>query len=154
MRTTRLFISILLVTIATNGYGQIPGFEEGQSVLEVIKNNLFPNRNQEVIYIPVEYKEETGRIESWMSDLHSWATDLVSEDAYSVPVITRTILVEQAEVIFESDLEVENWMNTPFESGLAEEEMVVENWMVAPFESALAEEELIVEQWMITVSWN
>jgi len=169
MKTTKLTISILLVAIATTGYGQILGFEN-QALLEGIKNRLFPNRNQDVEYITVNYMDEPGRIENWMSDLNSWAIDLVSKEAYEAPAISRTITVDRVEVVFESDPVVESWMNAPFESAVREdvavegwmaapfeaaleEDVAVEDWMTAPFEAGLVEEDVAVEEWM-TSAWN
>jgi hypothetical protein len=147
MKIIRLSISILLVTLATTGYGQILG-PECQSALQDIKDRLFPNRDREIRYVTVGYKDEPGMIESWMSEMRSWAIDGISKDAYVTPVITRTFRVDHAEVVFESDLRVEHWMNTPFEACMAEEEVAVEAWMTSPFETAIAEEEVAVEAWM------
>ncbi|HER09259.1 MAG TPA: hypothetical protein ENO20_10155 [Bacteroides sp.] len=147
MKATKLFTGILLVAMATSANGQVFGSKD-HTLFEGIKDRLFPNRNQKVEYLTVDFQSERGRIEIWISDLHSWAIDLVSGDVYEAPVISRTILVDHAEVVFESDLRVEQWMGTPFETGVSEDALTVEGWMAAPFEEGVTDNEVVVEDWM------
>jgi len=148
MKTTKLYTAILLVAVATTLYGQFPGSKEG-SFLEGIRDRLFPDRNQAVEYTTVDYYDHApGRIESWMTDLHSWANSLVSKDTYEAPAIYMTIMVENAEVVYESGVAVEGWMGNPFEAALPEDDLNVEYWMSAPFEASLPEDDLYVEYWM------
>ncbi|MCK4879560.1 MAG: hypothetical protein KAS82_02830 [Bacteroidales bacterium] len=66
-----------------------------------------------------------------------------SGDQLEAPVITRTYFVP-----FETDMGVEAWMTTPFESSVYEEDLQIELWMVSPFESSYYEAEPIIESWM------
>lgn len=148
MKTTKLYTAILLVAVATTLYGQFPGSKE-DTFLEGIRNWLFSDRNQGVEYTTVDYYDQApGRIESWMSDLHSWANSLVLKDTYEAPAIYMTIMVENADVVYESGVAVEDWMGNPFGSALPEDDLNVENWMSAPFEAALPEGDLNPESWM------
>ncbi len=52
------------------------------------------------------------------------------------------------ETVYESELSLESWMITPFESAVLEEALSMESWMVAPFESNVSEEDLAMESWM------
>ena len=147
MKPTKTFISFLLAIITATGYGQILRAED-QTLLEAFKNRLFPD-SKNVVFITADYTtDESGRIENWMSCMHTCVMDVVSADDEIAPVVARTIYVDCAEIIFEAGLRVENWMNTPFEAGLAEEEMSVDKWMSAPFETGMEKEELVVEEWM------
>ncbi|MFO7932853.1 MAG: hypothetical protein R6U78_02120 [Bacteroidales bacterium] len=145
MKTTKIFISVLLATLTVTGYGQIFGSED-KTLLEAFKNRLFPD-SKDGVFITANYTTgESGRIEAWVSDAHNRVMDIVSTDDVITPVITRTIYVDHAEITFESDLHVESWMAAPFEAAI-EEETNVESWMAAPFEAAI-EEETNVESWM------
>ena len=141
MKTTKLILSIALVALATTSFAQRSSFKE----------RLFNKQNNQIEYVSAEYSNnESSRIESWMHDLHSWASNRASRDAYIAPVVTRTIVIEQADVVYEEELGMENWMATPFESTFDEEEICVETWMVSPFENTIVDEELILESWMTT----
>ncbi|MCK5134344.1 MAG: hypothetical protein KAR19_01050 [Bacteroidales bacterium] len=107
MKTTKLILSITLVALVTTSFGQLASID-GHSRLNALKNRIFPNRNTEVVY---------------------------SKANYEAPVVSRSIFIEQAEIIFEDDVLMENWMTAPFESSVAEEEISIESWMTAPFEA-------------------
>jgi hypothetical protein len=147
MKTRKIFISFLLATLTATGYGQIFGSED-HALLEAFKDRLFPGSKNDV-FITVDYTTDgSGRIEAWISDVHGWVMDMVFRNDDISPVVTRTIYVDRADITFESDLRVENWMKMPFEADLAEEETKVEGWMSAPFETGVEEEELVLEEWM------
>ncbi|MEN8226529.1 MAG: hypothetical protein ABFS38_00135 [Bacteroidota bacterium] len=147
MKTTKLILSIALVALATTSFGQLSSNKE----------RSFNKQNHKVKYLTTDYcSKESSRIESWMHDLRSWSNNRAYRNTYIAPVVTRTIRIEQADVLYEEDLGLENWMTTPFEccvndeSGFAEEELSMEIWMITPFESSNFEEELILESWMTT----
>jgi hypothetical protein len=55
-----------------------------------------------------------------------------------------------SDIVLESELSLESWMVTQFESTVLEEDLSMESWMVAPFESNVLEEDLAMEAWMYT----
>lgn len=139
MKTTRLIVSIALVALATTAFGQRSS----------LKERLFKKQKSEVEYISANYdSRQEGRIEGWMHDLKSWSESRNQGDASDAPLVCRTILCAQVEVVFDEEIVLERWMGSAFESGLAEEELFLESWMAVPFESGLSEEELCMEAWM------
>ena len=140
MKTTKLILSIALVALTTTSFGQ----------LSSIKERLFNKQNNKVEYITAEYSNnESSRIETWMHDLHSWASNRASRTSFEAPVVTRAIFIEHVEVIYEEELGLENWMATPFECCVGDEVLSLESWMTTPFKSEFAEEELCMETWMV-----
>ena len=136
-KTKTLILSIALVALATTSFAQ----------LSSIKDRLFNKQSEKVVYITADYKtNETSRIESWMHDLRSWSTNRNSRDAYVAPVVAQTFIIENADVVYEEDLGMENWMTTPFDSNVAEEEISLESWMTAPF---AVKQVIKVEEWML-----
>ena len=140
MKTTKIILSIALVALTATSFGQ----------LSSIKDRIFSKRNTEVAYYTADYKAESSRIENWMGDLRSWASDKISRDAYEAPEVYRTIIIEQADVVYEEELGLENWMSAPFESSVAEDELFLESWMSTPFECDVCDAELGLESWMTT----
>lgn len=53
------------------------------------------------------------------------------------------------EIVYEQELDMENWMAVPFESGFMESDLNLENWMIEPFESNVMESDLNLENWMV-----
>ena len=141
MKTKNLILGIALVALTATSFGQRSS----------IKERLFNKQNNQVEYSTADYSmNETSRIESWMHDVRSWASNRISRDTYKTPAVSQTIFVERIEVIYEDELHLESWMATPFESSIAEEEINLESWMATPFESSIAEEEITIESWMTT----
>ena len=140
MKTTKIFLSIALVALATTSFAQRSS----------IKDRLFPNNTNQIEFVTADYNiTESTRIENWVHDLHSWSSSKYSRNAYEAPEVSRTIFLEQVEVVYEENLELESWMTNTFECGLCEEEIFVESWMNTPFESRLVEEDLFLESWMV-----
>lgn len=137
MRTSKLTLSIALLTLAATTFGQLS-----------LRERLFSRDNAQMAYFTADYKTKTSMVESWMYDLRSWSADRISKDVADAPVVSETFVIENADVIYEEEIALESWMGGPFEVGLVEEELYVEAWMSAPFETALVEEELFIENWM------
>ena len=136
MKTRKILISTALVALATTSFGQLG------SVME----KLFPNKSEQVQYHTVEYVAESDRPERGINLVNRiYHRDA---DAYEAPVIDRTIYTSNAEVMYESEIELESWMTMPFENMVTEEEMFLESWMTTPFEAAGYEKELSIEPWM------
>ena len=139
MKTTKLILSIILISLAP--------LLLGQRSLKI--ERLLPNRNRQAAHFISDRKVDKSRIEFWMHDTQGWASKKVSYEVYDAPVIARTIYVHRVDIIHEENLRLEPWMVAPFESKL-EEELSLESWMTAPFEMNIDEEEPHIESWMIT----
>ena len=119
-----LAISIMLFAISAISFSQIRNFKEYW--LNNLKDKIFLTTEANNHFITVSYHEDA----EWMD----------------APAITRTIIASSAEVLYEENLEVEDWMTSTFESSL-ENAIEVESWMTTPFETAI-EENISVESWM------
>lgn len=140
MKTTKLIVSIALVALATASFGQRTFSLE----------RLLPAQNLDVPGILAENQTEANRIEIWMHDLHGRASSKMLWNVYEAPVVSRTIFVEEAEVVYDESLELETWMIVPFEKDLNEVELTLEPWMTSPFETNPLEDDLVLESWMTT----
>lgn len=139
MKTTKLILSIAMIALATTSFAQ--------HIFNI--ERVSPKQYHQIAHFSADKNPENNQIEIWMHDLQGRASKKVSWDVYEAPDVTRTLFVEQVEVIYEEVLGLESWMTAPFESNLAEEELYVEPWMTAPFENDIAEEELFLESWMV-----
>ena len=140
MKTTKLILSIALVALATTSFAQ--------HIFNI--ERVSPKQYHQIAHFSADKNPENNQIEIWMHDLQGRASKKVSWDVYEAPDVTRTLFVEQVEVIYEVVLGLESWMTAPFENDIAEEELFLESWMVAPFENTIVDEELILESWMTT----
>ena len=70
--------------------------------------------------------------------------------SYATVIIIFLFSFQALATDLDEDIQIEDWMTTPFEITF-EEEPILENWMTAPFETSI-EEEMIIEYWM-TTSW-
>ena len=137
IRTT--IITALLVAVATGTYAQRTS----------LKEKLFNRQDHQMAYFTADHNTyDNSRIENWMYDLRSWANNLVPREEYEAPVVTRTLFVENAEVIYEAGLELEDWMTESFDCSVNEEALSVESWMTEPFEFSSMEEDIPLESWM------
>jgi hypothetical protein len=178
MRTLKLFISIILVALATAAAGQKTS----------IKERLNPSMNHELVYVNTEYRAESTKMEVWMDNVLNWFSPRGHNPYLEGPEVSMAFHFDRAEVIFETEPVMENWMTvpfynegseenleteswmttsfindledsgpalevwmtTPFERSLEEEVVTVEYWMVRSFDKDLSEETLILEEWMLT----
>jgi hypothetical protein len=139
MKKAKILLSIIGIALATSVFGQLSFIQEKISSLRKPQVAIFTADNQKKSY----------RLEQWMYDLHSWATDKVARNEYEAPAVVYTRVIEHADVVFEEELGLEEWMTAPFVSSVVEEEMILESWMTTPFEHNL-DEEIILESWMTT----
>ncbi|MCK4747147.1 MAG: hypothetical protein KAT15_08935 [Bacteroidales bacterium] len=123
MKTTKIIISITLVALTVISFGQMSS----------VKERLFSKHNADVVYYTADYQAENSRIENWMFDLRSWASNKITREANEAPALYRTINVDQADVVFEEELALESWMTAPFERGIVEEALTIESWMTTPW---------------------
>ena len=119
MKTTKLFLSIALVTLTITAFGNY-------------------NSSIETVY------ESELSLESWMITPFESA---VLEEALS---LESWMVAPFENAVSEEDLAMESWMVAPFESNISEEDLAMELWMEAPFASCMAEEGLVLEPWMST----
>lgn len=138
MKTKYIIFSIVLVALTTTSFAQ----------LSSIKERLVNRKHHHVEIRHADYSTGNGSVERWMHGIQDWANERFTRDIYEGPVITRTICSDQVEIIYDQELNLENWMETPFESIFTEEALLMENWMAAPFENSLAEQTLSLEGWM------
>jgi hypothetical protein len=63
---------------------------------------------------------------------------------------------EYAEVSYDIESTIENWMIAPFEDVTFERDLLIEEWMIKPFNplEEEGEEELCIEEWMTTALWE
>ena len=54
------------------------------------------------------------------------------------------------EIVYEQELDMENWMSVPFEASVENEALSLESWMTTPFEASVENEVLSLESWMTT----
>jgi len=57
------------------------------------------------------------------------------------------------EIVYEQEMDMENWMSVPFENDVMESDLNLENWMSVPFEVSVEDEVLSLESWM-AAAWN
>ena len=138
MKTTKLILSIALVALTATSFGQLSNFKE----------KMFAKRNNTVAIYTANYTNNESRIESWMHDLRSWASDRRTSEECSAPVVAESFVIESVDVVYEEELFTETWMSAPFETDLYEEALNLESWMSAPFETDVYEEVLVLENWM------
>ncbi len=126
MKTSKLILSIALVILTTTGFTQLSN----------IKERLLHKHHQKVVYLTADSNNNKDQIENWMFDLQSWASNITQRDPYVAPVVTKTIIARQADIVYENDIRIESWMTAPFETSLVEGIQFLETWMTAPFEAA------------------
>jgi hypothetical protein len=117
-------LSIMLIAISTISFSQMKNFKGFMA--NNVKEKFFQAEELNNTFMTVSYHEAAEWNES--------------------PTISRTISVSSADISYEENMEVEEWMTVPFDA-LVEENIEIENWMTTPFESSL-EESVTVENWM------
>ena len=110
-------------------------------------------QEEKSLFVTVEYTPELNRFETWVSHVHDRISQYSSETA-GKPVISQSYYAEYAEVSYENELSIENWMITPFQEPYFESDLLLEEWMTAPFETSEREEELCLEAWMTDPLWE
>jgi hypothetical protein len=100
-----------------------------------------------VQYINAAYSEKSSRFDNLVRNVLNRA-DGTERDGYKEPVVYMSYTIKQADVIYEEQFDIEAWMTSPFECGVAEADLVLEDWMSSPFESRYADADLAIENWM------
>jgi hypothetical protein len=140
MKTAKWILGLGMITLASVTSGQ---FEE-------LAGRILPRHSEVNTYFTADYNHiDNSRIEDWMNDLHSWASDRFARKMEEPEVYMR-IFSRNIEVAYEEESTLENWMASPFETGISENELIIESWMESPFESGTIENELSIESWMVS----
>lgn len=137
MKTTKIILSVALLTIGTFTFGQKSSLFE----------KVFHGRSNKVEYITANHVTSPGKIEMKVQEL------LCLNDGFAIkdePVVYLSYTVARADVVYEEAIITEAWMTSPFEASLPEARINVESWMLTPFDSGLTENKLSVESWMTT----
>lgn len=123
MKTIKIFLSIAGFAFTTICFGQL-----------VSRNNC------DMQFYSAYFNSTSNRFQHRVNEYPARTT---SGDHFEAPEITRTYFVST-----ETDMAIESWMTTPFESSVYEEDLQIESWMSAPFKSG---EEIEIETWMTTI---
>ncbi|MCK5066249.1 MAG: hypothetical protein KAR16_02365 [Bacteroidales bacterium] len=123
MKTFRTILIIVGVALTTITFGQLLSQTDGS-----------------ILFYTVAYNSVNNRLEH---RLDQFPERRVSCDQFEAPVAARTYFVP-----LETDLAVESWMTTPFETNYYEVEPFIESWMVSPFECNFYEMGPSIESWM------
>jgi len=148
MKTAKLFLSILGVTLVTLSFGQLLSLHETNKALDLYMSRMMEVQD-EVLYYTAHYNAENGRTVHWVN--HQPDLDRLILTS-TTPLVHRTYFAGRAEAIYEENPVVESWMTTPFKSSLEDEELRVEEWMTTPFNTRFSEDALEIEPWM-TDNW-
>jgi len=100
----------------------------GIALTSITFGQLLSQSDGSILFYTVAYNSTNNRLEHQLNE---------------APLAARTYYGPM-----ETDMVVESWMTTPFESNYYEAEPSIESWMTTPFESKYYEEEPIIELWM------
>jgi hypothetical protein len=131
MKATKILIAVILVLVTTTTFAQA---EKG-------------------LFAMVKYSQEMNRFETWVSDIDERTNheDLNESD---LRLISTTYYVDYADISYENEYSLKQWMTAPFEDAIIDENLPMEPWMNEPFETVELQEELRLEDWMATSFWS
>ena len=138
MKTKHTILGIILAVMVTAAWGQPSSWKE----------RLFPGKHEQVKVSHADYRVGENRIDSFLDNVHGWLKSGGSRGYYEAPEVSMSFFFENAEVIYERESAVENWMTVPFEEELTEEIIALENWMAAPLGETTLETGPALETWM------
>jgi hypothetical protein len=127
MKATKFFIAAILFLVTATTFAQA---EKG-------------------LFAMVKYSQEMNRFETWVSDIDERTNneDLNESD---LRLISTTYYVDYADISYENEYSLKQWMTAPFEDAIIDENLPMEPWMNEPFETVELQEELRLENWMST----
>jgi len=140
MKTIKLTISITLVALATVVAAQKTSFKERR----------LPGMSHEPVALNADYRPESSKMEVFVDNVLNWFSPRVHHPSLEVPEVSMTFHFDRAEVIYETNPVMENWMALPFDAEVSEEVLEVESWMTTTFTSDLEEFGPALEVWMTT----
>jgi hypothetical protein len=146
MKTAKLVLSILGVSLATLSFGQLLSLQETNRNMDLQMARIMEPQD-EVLFYSTAYNAENGRIMHWV---HHDPTSSFYSVTSNAPVVSRTYFHSAVKPLYEEVPVLETWMTIPFKSSLEDRELEVEDWMKIPFEAAeFDEKELEIEPWMM-----
>ena len=128
MKTSRIILIIIGVALTSITFGQLLSQTDGG-----------------ILFYRMAYNSTNMHMEHHLDeypDRRAWG------DQFETSMAARTYFAPM-----ETDVAVEAWMTSPFESNYYEVEPFIESWMTTPFECNYYEVEPKVESWM-TVPFN
>ena len=114
----------------------------GFAFTSICFGQLLSQKNSDMLFYSAHYNLASDRIEHHVNQYPARTT---SGDYFEAPVLNRTYFVP-----LDFHMDIEDWMESPFESSIYEEVLAIESWMESPFESSIYEEDLAIESWMTT----
>ena len=144
MKTAKIALSILGVTLATLAFGQLLSEHETKKATDLAMTRILEAQDEVLFYTAV-YNAENGRT---LHQVNHKPDPKTSSPIYITPLESRTYFARKVEAMYEEIPVVEDWMTTPFESSLEDSELRIEDWMITPFEIEIPEEALEIEPWM------
>ena len=127
MKTTKIVIAAILVLVTATTFAQAE-----KSLVKTVK-----------------YSYEMNRFETWLPDIHERLNRKV-RIATDLPVITQSYYMDDSEISYTIESDIEQGMSDPYEEDFVEEDMPLEPWMSDPFETEEVQEGLVLEPWMST----
>jgi len=97
--------------------------------------------------------EQSSRFEN-LHDNYLSLSERNMQLACKEPVVYRSYVLKQADVVHEENPGLEAWMVSPFANIFAEPNPAHELWMISPFKSYIAQGDLRIEEWMTTPFTN
>jgi len=147
MKTAKIFLSILGVTLVTLSFGQLIAQTSNTSDLNMA--SIIESEN-EVLFYTASFNAEDHRTIHWVNQIPGTYYPSISSIDYESLLVSRAYFARDVKANYEEITGLESWMTIPFRSSLEEPESGVERWMITPFESEIADEDLEVESWMIS----
>jgi len=148
MKTAKIFLSILGVTLATLSFGQLISLHETNNAIDLNMAWIMESED-EVLFYTAEHNPENGRTVHRINHNPNSRYHTVTSNA---PMVSRVYFTRNVKAMYEEIPVVETWMIIPFESSLENYELQIEDWMITPFEYESGEETLEIEPWM-TSEW-
>jgi hypothetical protein len=148
MKTAKIALSILGVTLATLSFGQLLSQHENNKATDLAMARILEAQDEVLFYTAV-YNEDKSLTMHWVNHKPNANT---SYPAYITPLESRTYFARKVDAMYEEIPVVEAWMTTPFESSLEDSELRIEDWMTTPFDIEISDEALTIEPWM-TSEW-
>ena len=120
MKSYKIILSIVGFALTSITFGQLLSQSDGS-----------------ILFYTVAYNSTNNRLEHHLSE---FPERRAYGDKFEAPLAARTYFGPM-----ETDMVVESWMTTPFESNYYEVDHFIELWMTVPFYS---EDKIEVEEWM------
>lgn len=125
MKTFRIILSIAGIALTSISFGQ-----------------LLSQSDEGILFYKVAYNSINDRLEH---HLEEYPDKRAYGDHFESSLASRTYFAPM-----ETDLVVEEWMTTPFESNYFEVEPFIESWMISPFDCDYYEVDPFIESWMMS----